>query len=77
MCRDDFQVGAKLHRPGHGHGRANAELACRIRAGGDNAAAFRAAPHGEGLAAQAGVALLFHRAEESIEVEMDDGALFG
>jgi len=69
---EDQQIRAQPHGAGHRHGRAHAEVARLVGAGGDHAALLRAPANGDGPAAQRGIAPGFDGAEESVEVEVKD-----
>src|SRR5262249_26287992 len=57
---------------GAGHRGVNAELARFVRGRSDDAALFTA--DGDGFATQSGISGLFYGGEESVSVQMDDGA---
>ncbi len=61
-------------RPGGGHCRAHSELPGGIRSRGDHAAAARVTSHHERGPTQQGVVELLYGAEESIQIDMQDGA---
>ena len=59
---------------GHGHGRAHTAGARFVGGGAHHAATLGAAADDDGPAAQLGVARLFHRGEEGVHVDEQDGA---
>jgi len=74
---DDDQISAKLHRARHGHGASHTQRARRVRTGCDHAAFVGFAAHGEWSSAQGGVMNFLHRAEEGVEINVQDRAGHG
>ena len=75
--RNDDQARAESDRFTHRHGASHPVASGRIRAGRNDPALIRFASHGECLAAQGGILVLLHGAEERIEIDMQDGARHG
>ena len=69
---DDDQVRAQPHGPRHRNRRPDAELARLVAGGGDHAAAFGPAAHGDGPAAQLRAIALLDRRVERVHVEVQD-----
>ena len=71
---DEDGLRAELVGGAQRHGGVDAEFACGIGGGGDDAAFVGASADDYGFAAERGVVEFFHGDEESVHVDVEEGA---
>jgi hypothetical protein len=74
MSIDENRLRAELGRGAQGHGGVDSELAGGVGGGGDYAAFVALSADDDGLAFQGGIEEFFHRDEEGVHVDVEDGA---
>ena len=71
---DEDRLRAKLAGCAQGHGGVDAKFPCRVAGRGDYAALVGLAAYDDGLAFERWVVEFFHRDEEGVHVEVEDGS---